>query len=243
MPMLPFYYLLYYAYCMHGLRKLSINDGQDVFEMLSQIPAVENGFNNHFHGLSFEEFKAKLVEAEGKSRGIGLDEGHVPQTYFWFYVDNRPVGVVKLRHYLTDALKLDGGNIGYSIVPKERGKGYGKKMLELALVEARKLGIDEVRITCDVDNEASRKVALGNGGKLTKITDDTAYYDINLKINPQNSLWQNIAVVVFVVVLVLCAVCIFVVNFLANGGFFDNFVIGNSVNSYEERDGVIPPAV
>lgn len=40
-------------------------------------------------------------------------------------------------------------------------------MLREALPLARKLGIDQALLTCDTDNEASRKVILANGGVLT----------------------------------------------------------------------------
>ena len=39
-------------------------------------------------------------------------------------------------------------------------------MLQAALPVARGLGIDQALLTCDVDNEASRKVILSAGGVL-----------------------------------------------------------------------------
>jgi RimJ/RimL family protein N-acetyltransferase len=37
-------------------------------------------------------------------------------------------------------------------------------MLAAGLAEARHLGLDRVLLTCDVDNEPSRRVILANGG-------------------------------------------------------------------------------
>ena len=42
------------------------------------------------------------------------------------YVDGTPVGVSNLRHYLNENLEKDGGHIGTHILPKYRGRGYGK---------------------------------------------------------------------------------------------------------------------
>ena len=40
--------------------------------------------------------------------------------------DDRIVGNINIRWNLTDEMKLFGGNIGYSIRPTERRKGYNK---------------------------------------------------------------------------------------------------------------------
>lgn len=93
---------------------------------------------------------------------------HVPATtYFSVRVeDNTIVGTIQLRHSLTEELKKYGGHIGYGIRPSERQKGYAAQQLELILIKARQLYIPKVLISCDKDNEASRKVALKSGGIL-----------------------------------------------------------------------------
>jgi len=48
-----------------------------------------------------------------------------------------------------------------------RQRGYGTELLRLALIEARNLGIQPVRITCDDDNVASIKIIERNGGVLS----------------------------------------------------------------------------
>lgn len=163
-----------------SLRKLSIDDGRDIYEMLQEMPADENGFENKFKDLSFWEFKERLKLKDSQSRGENLPEGYVAGTFFWLYVDGKPVGVSKLRHELTDHLRRHGGHIGYGIRPRERGKGYATKMLELTLQETKRLGINKVLITCNPDNIGSQRVAEKNGGKLTKKTNETYYYWIDL---------------------------------------------------------------
>jgi len=43
-------------------------------------------------------------------------------------------------------------------------------MLRLALLEAKKLGIEKVLLTCSDDNIASAKVIENNGGKFERFT-------------------------------------------------------------------------
>lgn len=78
--------------------------------------------------------------------------------------DDRMVGIVNIRHYLNDYLLKVGGHVGYSIRPTERRKGYAKEQLILALEKCHQLGINKILITCNKDNEASRKTIIGVGG-------------------------------------------------------------------------------
>lgn len=80
--------------------------------------------------------------------------------------DDKVVGMVDIRHELNDYLRRFGGHIGYSIRPDERGKGYAKAMLGMTLPEAAKVGLEKVLITCDRDNEASRRTILAWGGVM-----------------------------------------------------------------------------
>lgn len=94
--------------------------------------------------------------------------GIVPETtYFCLDLDrNIFVGAVTVRHYLTEKLLYNGGLIGDGIRPSERSKGYGTAMIGLALIEARKLGLDKVLMCCEKRNIASAKSIMNNGGVL-----------------------------------------------------------------------------
>lgn len=61
---------------------------------------------------------------------------------------------------------LSDGNIGYDISPCYRKRGYGTQILKLALVEAEKIGMKEVMVTCNIDNIYSKKIIEKNNGKL-----------------------------------------------------------------------------
>ena len=56
------------------------------------------------------------------------------------------------------------GHVGYSIVPWKRGRGYATEALRRILPQARAEGLVRVVITCDDDNDASKRVILANGG-------------------------------------------------------------------------------
>lgn len=76
------------------------------------------------------------------------------------------IGIIALRHDLTENLKKFGGNIGYGINTKYRKKGHGTQMLNLCLEEAKKIGLKEVLLTCNDKNLGSIGVIENNKGKL-----------------------------------------------------------------------------
>jgi len=111
-----------------------------------------------------EDVEGYLRERRDWSAGRNLPEGFVPETHYWLVRGGRILGVIRIRHRLTDKLRTRGGHIGYDIRPSERRKGYGTRMLAMALVEARRIGLDRVMVTCDRGNVASARVILANGG-------------------------------------------------------------------------------
>lgn len=164
----------------YELRRLSINDGRDVYEMTQKIPANENGFQNGAFGLTFDEFKDYLVRHDNSAKGIGLEDWMVPQQVYWLFVDGKPVGYGKLRARLTERLRHEGGHAGYAIIADERGKGYATLLLKLLLDEARKTGIEKLLTTVNNDNPASVKVCVNNGGIIEKISGEKHYIWFNL---------------------------------------------------------------
>jgi len=98
--------------------------------------------------------------------GKNLPDGWVPATTFWLIDHDSFIGHVQIRHTLNERLEEHGGHIGYAIRPAERLKGYGSKILELALPEAKKIGIRMALIMCDDSNAGSARIIEKNGGVL-----------------------------------------------------------------------------
>lgn len=123
-----------------------------------------------YHDLSLPElekdfgaFVQKLLE---QSKGKGMPEGWVPQDNFWLIDNGEFIGATRVRHRLNDHLLQIGGHIGYAIRPSKRKRGYGTKILKLALGKAKEIGIEKVLLTCDNTNLPSSKIIENNRGEF-----------------------------------------------------------------------------
>ena len=90
----------------------------------------------------------------------------VPQTVLWWVQDEEVLGRVGIRHQLNHRLRTFGGHIGYWVRPSARRRGHAGAAFRAALGVAHGLGIDPALLTCDHDNEASRRVIEGAGGRF-----------------------------------------------------------------------------
>lgn len=160
----------------YKLKKLSVDDGMDVYDLLQQIPQTENGFINNMYQTTFEEFKNRLLQCSLEAEQLDIVDGwKVPQTTYWLFVDKKPVGIGKIRHFLTDKLLEDGGTIAYSISPCDRNKGYGTVLLNELLKESGKINIEKVLLTVRRNNVPSINLALSCGGKIEKSNEQKHY--------------------------------------------------------------------
>ncbi|MFH1567843.1 MAG: GNAT family N-acetyltransferase [Gemmatimonadota bacterium] len=85
----------------------------------------------------------------------------------WLVDGGQYIGQTSIRPELnTPYLITYGGHIGYSIRPSRRRRGYGRRILALALEKAAAMGMERALVTCDADNQASRRIIEANGGRF-----------------------------------------------------------------------------
>jgi predicted acetyltransferase len=127
-----------------------------------------------------------IVATKKHEKGIDLPKDWVSYSTYWLIDKEIFVGEAQIRHKFTLQLKKIGGHIGYLIKPSMRKKGYGKKILELALKKAKRIGIKKALVTCDATNIGSKKIIEANGGvfeksrKMGKGRPDKLLYWINI---------------------------------------------------------------
>jgi predicted acetyltransferase len=112
------------------------------------------------------DFAAYVEDEKSHALGKNLPEGYVPETTYWLIDAREFIGRVSIRHRFTEHLRQIGGLIGYDIRPSKRKRGYGTKILELALPKAKAIGLHNVLVTCDATNVGSRMIIEKNGGVL-----------------------------------------------------------------------------
>jgi predicted acetyltransferase len=118
-------------------------------------------------------FVAQLDDPAAKGGPVTLPDGSVvprlPGFRRWLW-DGEFCGTIGFRWQPgTSALPPHVlGHIGFAVVPWKRGKGYATRALALLLREAGDKGLAFVELTTDLDNAASQRVILANGGQLVE---------------------------------------------------------------------------
>ena len=141
------------------------------------MPEDENGVTNSLHGISHQDFVEKaLPDMLKHERGEDMPDWMVPETFLYLWDDDKIVGQFRIRHYLTDALRIGAGHIGYFIAKEFRGRGYGTEGLRQTLpIAGDIIPEDELYLRVNKDNPASLKVMQNNGGRIAG-EDDGHYF-------------------------------------------------------------------
>ena len=163
------------------LRRPTLADKETVLEMMAEFKKYQSPHDGGFwdtENFSYEEW---LKSNQNQEMGINLTEGWVPTIQLVaFSVKGRAIGLHNLRLRLSNFLLEEGGHIGYSIRPSERGKGYAKETLRQGLQIAKEKNIKKALVTCSVNNPASRAVILANGGLIEDVRNGVERYWIEV---------------------------------------------------------------
>lgn len=159
----------------------ALDDGMGDIAKGKSREGVEAGFESHLEELS--------DDGTGDFTEGGVRFNKVPAQVYWLADQGRFIGSCQIRSTVNGVLLAAyGGHVGYRIRESERGKGYGRKILGLALRVCKGSGINPVVVSCDATNARSRAVIVANGGVLVRRVavpsetgdDGLEVYEINL---------------------------------------------------------------
>ena len=161
---------------MLELRKMNLEDAKAQWEYVTALPADENGLTNSYEGVSYEDYMEKVLpELFMHENPVNMPDWFVPETRYYLWDGEVLVGEFRIRHYLTEALRVGAGHIGYSIKKEYRNKGYGTKGMGMVLDIAR--GIvpeEEIYLRVLKSNIPSFK-AISKNGAYVAGEDETHY--------------------------------------------------------------------
>ena len=164
------------------LRRPRLADKETVLEMMAEFEQTQSAHDAGFWDAENFVYEEWLKNNQDHEMGINLPEGWVPDIQLVaFSIDGQAVGFLNIRLRLNDYLLEEGGHIGYSIRPSERGKGYAKEALRQGLQVAKEKNIKKALVTCSTGNPASRAVIVSNGGVFEDVRNGVERYWIDLE--------------------------------------------------------------
>ena len=164
------------------LRRPTIADKETILKMMAEFEETRSAHDGGFWDAEAFVYEAWLESNRDMETGLEIPEGWVPAVQLVAFArDGQAVGFLNLRLRLSAYLLEEGGHIGYSIRPSERGKGYAKEALRQGLQVAKEKNIHRALVTCSTENPASRAVILANGGQLEDVRNGTERYWIELE--------------------------------------------------------------
>lgn len=182
----------------------SIERKDEIIEYINEFVEYKSNINGSgsldkiLKGYTFEQALERCLNMENNeyAERVGRCTG---KTFLLVREnDNKIVGTINVRWNLNKSMLQFGGHIGYGIRPTERRKGYNKINLYLGMIEAEKVGLDKVMLSCDVSNIGSDKTLKALGGKLERTEIDPSngiltnvyWFDVRETINKYKSIYD-----------------------------------------------------
>lgn len=149
---------------LRELRTWMIDEDCGVYEMLQEIPAVDEfDQHNEYNSLSKQEVKDKIAAMMQYAYGFNNSEDYPKCENFILFANNKPVVIGGLMLEMTDFWRKHRGHIWYKTRPSERKKGYCSQFVKMLCERAKEFGMQEIISQCAVSNIGSNKVLLNNG--------------------------------------------------------------------------------
>lgn len=119
----------------------------NLVEHKKYIPTVAKWVYDEWSSKYGERFEVTLKKTENT-----CNENKIPLTLIAF-IDNEPVGVVALwENDLESRRDIRPYMATLYVIPEERGKGIGKKLMEAAIQKAKELGEKRIYLITNIDN-------------------------------------------------------------------------------------------
>lgn len=95
-----------------------------------------------------------------------------------FGIYNRKLEMIAMAHlaFAREATTSSQAEFGVSVLAKARGRGYGSRLFERAVMHARNEGVDLLMIHALSENTAMLKIARNAGAKLERAGSETDAY-------------------------------------------------------------------
>ena len=144
------------------LRELEIRDEHEALAAHREFPDWEF-LLSYNSDMEWSDYVARCNDIQ---LGINMPKGVVPATFFLAEVDGEVIGRSSIRHQLNTFLLNYGGHIGYGVRPKFRRRGYATEILRQSLSYIRKIGVEDILVTCFAEYIGSATVIERCGGEL-----------------------------------------------------------------------------
>jgi GNAT superfamily N-acetyltransferase len=93
-----------------------------------------------------------------------------------FGIYNRKLELIAVAHLAFSAQQPDTAEFGVSVLAKARGRGYGSRLFERAVMHARNEGVELMLIHALSENTAMLKIARNAGATLERSGSETEAY-------------------------------------------------------------------